>query len=369
MMACSAAVRTRIDTRSMRPTGRRPASLSGKRSEPFRLRPASVLGMPLVYGPTVADGGSVAIAAQHRGRLFGAPGAPIASGAIGAGFSVRAGQRQHLCALTLGKPAPDPVGLMHLQGVCPAGGHCRAFEADRFGLRLPARPSRSALALWMEEERTRHPATRRVQLPIPQVGIGPGKAPGVSHIDPLGSLQRHRFRRSSNQICGGQISLLPTSPGIWARSTTRANGPDRGAGAAPNFRPDLPRCSRIRADPGAVVEQTLERFSGFDKSLIMFFVDLDRSLPVACAGSETRTVPSWMCGIAHTPGRPVGDFKGWLLSPRRLLSVVGVDKFALNCPKDPLWGPYRCFVDDQGSVGSAVAIPQLPSTSSAGGVT
>jgi hypothetical protein len=222
----------------------------------------------------------------------------------------------------------------------------------------------------MEEERTCHSATRRMQLPVPQVRVWPGKAPGVSHIDPLGSLQRYRFQRSRNQICGGQISLLPTLPGIWARSAARANRLAAGHAMAPTVRPDLPRCSRIRADPGAVDEQTLERFSSLDKTLIMFFVDLDRAFFGAAGRSESRTVPSSRCGIAHTPGCAGVDFKGWHLSPFRLLSAVGgVYRFALDCPKDPLWGPYRWSVDDQGSVGSAVASPQLPSTSSAGGVT
>src|ERR1700712_4501969 len=129
MMACSAAVRTRIDTPSMRPTGRWPESLSGKRGEPFWLRPASCGGRSLVCGRTVADGRRrVATAAQHNGMLFGAPSTPIAHGAERAGLSVRAGQRQHLRALTLGKSTPDPIGLMHLQGMSPAGRHCRAFE-------------------------------------------------------------------------------------------------------------------------------------------------------------------------------------------------------------------------------------------------
>jgi hypothetical protein len=221
----------------------------------------------------------------------------------------------------------------------------------------------------MEKERTRHAATRRVQLPIPQVGIWPGKAPGVSHIDPLGSLQRCKLQRSRNQICDAQTSMPPTKPGIWARSAPRTDQSAPGVGQTPSVRPDLPRCSRIRADPGAVVDQTLERFSGFDKSLIMFFVDLDRAFRRAQVRSESTTVPTSVCGVAHTPRGTDVDFRVWRISTGRLLSVVDAYRFALNCPKDPLWGPYRYLVDDQGSVGSAVASPHVPSTSSAGGVT
>jgi len=367
MMARSTVVRTRINTRSMRPTGRRVGSLLGGTLMSFRLPRANDPRFWWCDGSGAAECSSVVPSSARQGA---SPRNDLAAThAERRRRSVCSGERQHLRPLALGKPTPNSVGLMHLEGMRPTSRHRRAFKADCFGLCLAPGPSWSALPFRMEEERARHPATRRVQLPIPQVGIWPGKAPGVSHIDPLGSLQRCKIQRSRNQIRRAQISIPATAPGIWARSATRTNGLAAGAGKTPVVLPDLPRCSRIRADPGAVDDQTLERFSGFDKSLIMFFVDLDRAFPRAVARPESTTVPTTRGGVAHTPECQAVDFTGWRMTADRLLSVVYIHRFALKCPKDPLWGPYRCFVDDQGSVGSAGASAQLPSTSSSGGVT
>jgi hypothetical protein len=102
-------------------------------------------------------------------------------------------------------------------------------------LRLPTRSRRPALALRMEEVRAGHPATGRLQLPVPQVGVGSWKAPGVRHGEP------------------------PRG----ARSRTPDADPARG------FRPSrrrLPRQSpvdhpclhRIRSGAGAAVDQTID---------------------------------------------------------------------------------------------------------------
>lgn len=375
MMARSTVVPTRIDARSMRPTGRQRASHSSGSSRRVWLLHGSEVR---IMGPTAHDAvGRCWVTASAVGTASDQPSAALTApaatstlgGAAGGRRSVRSGQGQHLRPLALGKAAPDAIGLMYLQGVGPAGCHRRTFEANGLGLCFASGPGRSPFALRMEKERTRHPAARCMQLPIPQVCIWARKAPGVSHIDPLGCLQRCINQRSVNQIYAAQISKPPTEPGIWARSAPHTNQRKPDADKTSGIRPDLPRWSRIRTDPGAVVDQTLERFSSFDKSLIMFFVDLDRAVssPVQCA--ESTTVPRPVCALAHTPEPARTDFGGWRLVVLRLLCVVNSFRYVRHCPKDPLWGPYRCFVDDQGSVGSAVASPQLPSTSSAGGVT
>ena len=134
--------------------------------------------------------------------------------------------RVSICARSPSESPPQmPYGSCTCRACARQAAMAGTFEADCLGLRLAAGPSRSAFALRVEEERARHPATRRVQLPIPKVGIRAGKAPGVSHIDPLCSLQRCRNQRCSNQIWLTQILSSPTEPGIWARSAPRANRP------------------------------------------------------------------------------------------------------------------------------------------------
>lgn len=201
--------------------------------------------------------------------------------------SVGAGKRQHLGPFALREPAPDAVRLVHPQGVVAAGRHGRALEADRFGLGLSPGPGRSTLPLGVEEEGAGHSTTCRVQLPVPEICIRSGKAPGVRHVDPLFSSCRS-CRRS-------------TGPGIRAGSTEQRD----------RTRPRRPRAvgsacvvlslGRIRADHDAVDLQTLEPSSVLDKTLITFFVDLeiDRVIVVGRRTSGARVEPG--CEVCHDP--------------------------------------------------------------------
>src|SRR3954449_3062324 len=73
-------------------------------------------------------------------------------------------------AFGLGEPAPDPVGLVHGQGVRAALGQHRAARADLLRLGLPTGSGRAALPLGMEEHRAVHPTARATYLPIPDTG-------------------------------------------------------------------------------------------------------------------------------------------------------------------------------------------------------
>ncbi len=277
----------------------------------------------------------------------------------GANASVCSGERQHLGSFALGEPTPDAIGLVHLQGVGATSDHCRALETHRLRLCLAPSSGWSAFAFRMEEERAGHPAARRVQLPVPQIGIRAGKAPGIRHFDPLWS---------------DQISSVPTEPGIWARSVTRFS-----QHAAPRVMKSgrslcgVPRWGRIRADPGADVDQTLDRFSVRDKTLILFFVDLGED-PFRVVGSGgVGSVNRAACGIAHTVGDTRIGTGPWPFVYVRLLSAVEAGAAAHICPNHPLWGPYCRIAEGQGSgepkSSSTVKKSDAPSTPSAGGIT
>jgi len=235
---------------------------------------------------------------------------------------VRAGQRQHLCAFPLGEPTPDSVGFVDLERMGPAGGHRRTFEAHRFRLRLPPCSRRSAFTLRVEEERAGHATAGRVQLPVPQIGIRAGKAPGVRHFDPLG---------------GDQNPNSPPGPGIWARSTPRSN--ENGVtvmGMTVTAQVSSPCSGRIRADPGAVDLQTLERFSSLDKTLITFFVDLDQD----GSGTDPGPAADQVCVVAHMTDRAqIGGGRSRHESGR-LLSVLRVEANRRFCPRNSFLGPY-----------------------------
>ena len=229
---------------------------------------------------------------QGRTRSGNGPFIPAETGR----GSMRAGQRQHLSAFTLGQSAPYSVRFMHLQGVRATGGQGRAFETHGLCLRLSAGSCRSPFAFRMEEERTGHSPACRMQLPVPKISIRAGKAPRVGHVDPLCSDQ------CESTICEIQVSKVPTAPGIWARSTSRSDhsiAPRTGVRRtrALTFR------SRIRADPDAVDLQTLERFSARDKSLITKIVDLDLSFPGESEQFPRPHCATPPCGVAHTTTR------------------------------------------------------------------
>jgi len=311
----------------------------------------------------------------------------------GAG-SVCRGKREHLRAFAFGEAAPDAVGLVDLERMSPAGRHRRTFEAHGLGLGFPSGPRWSAFPLRVEKERTGHPATGCVQLPVPQVGVRAGKAPGVRHIDPLYRNRRRRNqrridrpganRRNSQRcwanvrhfdlsrrdpICGDRTPGIATVPGIWARSTPRTNQTGVLLAELASKSPRrLPRSGRIRADPSAVDLQTLDRFSSFDKSLITNFVDLDDDFFPVTAPAGSTTIQPAECVIAHTTEESVFGVGQWRNVGRRLLSAVSRASIARFCPKHPLLGPYCRSAEGQGSGGSTSRETQ-PSTPSAGGIT
>lgn len=215
----------------------------------------------------------------EAGRAAGPPreAGTVATPVLGAGVrpgSVRDGHRQQLGAFALGQATPDAVGLVDPQGVVPARGHRRALEADRLRLGLAPRPSGASLTLGMEEERTRHAPTGCVQLPVPQVRIRPGKAPGVRHVDPLCSCARRGCRRPIGQVRVDRNRFVgPAVPGIRAR-TGKAKQTTAERLRAVRSACAVSPLSRIRADLGAVDLQTLDRSRVPDKTLITFFVDL-----------------------------------------------------------------------------------------------
>ncbi len=90
---------------------------------------------------------------------------------------------KQLLTLTLGQASPDAIWLMDFQRMSAAGEHRRAVVADRFGARLAPGAGWPPLAFRMEEIGTRHAAAGRMQLPVPHVGIRPGKTPGIGHGD------------------------------------------------------------------------------------------------------------------------------------------------------------------------------------------
>ena len=238
--------------------------------------------------------------------------------------SVRSGHGEHLGPLALREATPDAVGLVNLQGVRTTGGHRGALETHGLGLGLAARACRSAFALGMEEERTGHAAACGVQLPVPEIRIRAGKAPGVRHVDP-------HFDHPK---------VITSTPGIWARGTARkidskGSPTVRTTG---NFVVALPRCGRIRADLGVVDLSTLDRFSSLDKPLITIFFDLDRE----AWGPRRRGSPGGLganfCGVAHIPfghGSITGEWRGGAL---RLLSAVKPGTNGDECPMYPLCG-------------------------------
>ena len=247
--------------------------------------------------------------------------------------SVRGGHGEHLRPLTLRETTPDPVRLVHLERVCPAGRHRGALETDGLGLGLAPRSCRTAFALRMEEERTRHAAACGVQLPIPEIRIRAGKAPGVRHVDPHFD---HPKVKSS------------TPPGIWARMTSRENSAHGSPGAPVrgNRLVVLPRCGRIRADLGVVDLSTLDRFSSLDKTLITIFFDLDRVAGRACWQGRNVGLGAKTCGV---PDIAVDDdpITGeWRSDGLRLLSAVEPGTSGEQCPMYPLWGscgPLGCY--------------------------
>ncbi len=244
---------------------------------------------------------------------------------------VRNRQGQQLRTFAFGQSTPDAVRLMDLKGMGPAGGQGGTVQADGLGLSLATRAGRPSLTLGVEEKGTRHSATGGMQLPIPQIGVRAGQAPGVSHIDPLAVGQTGVDRTRCEWI-----RQNPTAWGVAARSAARSN----------HRRPEPrgKRCGgRIRADPGAVAVPTLECFSAPDKTLIMKFMILIRCpkrLPTTesslaaqvrgwggCRNKIDRPMPS---------GRSPRGVNGQVNDAGPLLSAVGVTQSRGNVTPYPI---------------------------------
>lgn len=277
----------------------------------------------------------------------------------GAQNSVCPGQGEHLGAFSLGEPTPNPVRLVHLQSVSATRDHGRALKTHGLRLCLTAGPGGTSFPFRVEEEGAGHAAARGVQLPVPQISVRAGKAPGIGHFDPLWSVQ---------------ISSVPTMPGIWARSVTRFSHQDTARAVRSGLTLcGLPRWGRIRADPGTDVDQTLDRFSAHDKTLILFFVDLGEDPLRGSQSRGARSVnPTW-CGIAHTGGNTQARTGPWPFVQLRLLSAVVAGPALFVCPNYPLWGPDCRIAESQGSGEpnrmSSVKKSDASSTPSAGGIT
>ena len=375
-MARSSVVPARIKQHLLPPSGRQRWTHSGG------VVP-QVTGCPATPGaPTSSDARMVAH--RHPRASFPAVRADSARQPTREA-SVRGGQREHLGAFAFGEAAPYPVRLMDLQRMRSAGGHRRTFEAHGLGLRLTSGPGGPAFPLRMEEEGTGHPATGSVQLPVPKISVWAGKAPGIRHFDPLCSDEHKGYPRHSNwwntnrrryalsrrdPICGDRASVVPTVPGIWARSTPRLDRSGGQLAGLTNKHPRrLPRDGRIRADPGAVDLQTLERFSSFDKSLITNFVDLDDDFFQVPGPAGSTTIQPVRCVIAHTPNESRFSIRQWLIVDERLLSAVSIASIAQICPKRPLLGTYCRSAVGQGSGSSTGSEDHQPTTPSAGGIT
>lgn len=126
---------------------------------------------------------------------------------------------QDLLPLALRQAAPDPVRLMHLERMPTAFQQGGAAGADRLRFRFTSGARRPTFTLGVEEIGTGHPAARGMQLPVPQIGVGPRKAPGVGHHVPLLDLGRPDARTtdegegSHRGVAPLQrTSLLPPDP-------------------------------------------------------------------------------------------------------------------------------------------------------------
>ena len=166
------------------------------------------------------------------------------------------------------------------------------------------------------------------------------------------------------------FSVFSTVPGIAARSTTKHRRPGRShADKTGNDLEGVLRWGRIRADPGAVDLSTLERFSSRDKSLIMFFVDLDDDVLGRVPTGRLRSAPIPRCGVGHRVRVALGEPGLWPLVSDRLLSAVNCASNTGECPKHPLSGPYLQHADVARSHRPPGIAALVLSEPSAGGVT
>lgn len=159
---------------------------------------------------------------------------------------------EHLLTLALAESPPDAVGLVNLQGMPPARDQRGTTRADRLGLGLAAGAGRAAFTLGMEEVGAGHTATCRLQLPVPQIGVGTRKASRVGHVVHL--LDRFGPVPRTSPTKGG------TTPGTvdGCRPVRRCRHVRRHPSGCP--------CShRICVDAGAAVDLTIDRDAGMIK--------------------------------------------------------------------------------------------------------
>ena len=187
--------------------------------------------------------------------------------------------------LAFGQTTPDPVRLVHLQGVSSAGHHRRAIQADGLRGGLPPKARRPPFTLGMEEVRTGHSPARGVELPVPFVGIRPGKAPGIGH---------------------GVAHLRCSPPPMAGNWASTGGSPHRGG--------FLTRSGRICTDIDAAVIKTVGPIGRRFKSMKAIFQDrshrlrspeswrvaLDEALTDRCSCPFGRSL-AVMNGLSHRP--------------------------------------------------------------------
>ena len=176
---------------------------------------------------------------------------------------------------------------------------------------------------------------------------------------------------ATRQVGHAPFSMFSTMPGIAARSTTKHRPPGRSRFCTTGDGLEgVLRWGRIRADPGAVDLPTLDRFSSRDKSLIMFFVDLDDDDLGCVPTGRSHACADSPCVASVTGPVPPSDDPGmWRLVSDRLLSAVNSASNTGECPKHPLSGPYLRHADVARSDRPPGIAAQVPSEPSAGGVT
>ena len=169
-----------------------------------------------------------------RGRARPGRGWSLPSSGLGEGSCPKSHRSRSaaddLVALRFGQPAPDPVGLLHRQGVPAALLENRAALADLLGPSLPPDSRRTALALGMEEEGAVHASASAPHLPVPDVGHRNGKSARVCHL--------HHFTCRSGRAACGQSTPEATASNIvhkMSLNTFVAGGvPVAAAGGAPH---------------------------------------------------------------------------------------------------------------------------------------
>lgn len=123
-----------------------------------------------------------------------------------------ASRGNNLLSLVFAQATPDTVRLMHLKRVFAAFQQSWTPRTDRFRSSFAPCPRGATFPFRMEEIRTGHAAARRVQLPIPQIGIGPRKTPGIGHRSSLLDHTQAVTVTSGNDAATNALSTVPFGP-------------------------------------------------------------------------------------------------------------------------------------------------------------